>query len=1031
MKARTFIWLGLLVSLTLVLTAAVAAKEPPDGGTSEEGPALSPSAPLGINSVEGVRAPAVPLGQPGLSFRYVQTFGVTEEAYPTDAQHLNTPYGLFIDDGDDLYVVEERGFRMLKFNATGANQLIVGHAGLPWHHDDYLSYPNDVTVKSSDGHIWVVMDHCIKEFDTGGTPVQRFPDADPWNTGADNEHFNGPRGIAFDSAGRLYVSDTENHRVQVYTSTVEGSLVYSTTIGETGVAGSDDTHFNRPTQIAFDSSNRLYVADTGNFRVQRCTYAAGWTCTTFHGGSEGSGDDELSSWACGIGIGDNDNVYIADNGNHRVKKCNSAGTCSAFAGGFIGASGVAADSSDNVYVSDWEDGTIRKYNSSGGALGTFAGVSGVPYVADNVRLNTPWGIAVASDGSIYVTENRGLRLVKLNAAGIQQWTIGQAGVYGDDNTHLGMWPGLGGNVAIDAAGRIYVSDTNNNRIQIFSSNGVYSATFGSGGNGNYEFECPTGVAISPANGDLYVTDHCNQRIQVFSSSRVYKATLGIRDETGTDNQHFNGPWGVGLDASGNIYVADADNHRVQKCTLSDSDYTCTTFAGETGVSGDDFSHLAHPLGVAVDGAGRVYVADEWNNRVQVFDSTGAYLTTIGGVWGTNTGQMIGPSGIALDRAGNVYVTDRDNHRIQKYAPGVPGWRQVNINGFGDRWGTGVTALEVFTGQLYAGTSNWDSGARVWRTSDGTTWTAVSEPGFGSAYTNTNAVAFDMIEFRGQLYAGTGNWWDDGVAGQVWRSSKGTAWTQVEDDGFGNANNVGIVTFAVFSDTLYAATYNATDGLEIWRSDTGDSGDWESVITSGFGGGADYRVSTGLTVFNGYLYAAVEASSASAAQMWRTNDGITWTPVNTDGFGDSDNDQTGGFAIFGGYLYVGTRNDATGAQLYRSLNGTTWEQVIGNGFGDNNNYKMESPFAFNGYLYAGTRNEVTGVEVWRSTNGTSWSQVNPDGFGDSNNGGTLWSVSTVAFNNRLYIGTAWNDANGGEVWQFVGYPVYLPLVVRNR
>jgi len=1024
MKARTFIWLGLIVSLTLVLTAAVTAKESPDDGILE-GPALSPSAPLGVNSVEGVRAPAVPLGQPGLSFRYVRTLGVTEEPYPTDTQHLNTPYGLFIDDSDNLYVVEEYGYRMLKFNVAGANQLIVGHAGLPWHHDDYLSYPKDVTVKSSDGHIWVVMDHCIKEFDTDGTPVQRFPDADPWNTGADNERFNAPRGIAFDSTGQLYVSDTENHRVQVYTFTVEGSLVYSTTIGETGVAGSDNTRFNRPTQIAFDSSNQLYVTDTGNFRVQRCTYAAGWTCTTFHGGSEGSGDDELSSWACGIGTDDNDNVYIADNGNHRVKKCNSSGSCSTFASGFIGASGVAADSSGNVYVNDWEDGTIRKYNSSGGALGTFAGVSGVPYVADNVRLNTPWGIAVASDGSIYVTENRGLRLVKLNAAGIQQWTIGQAGVYGDDNTHLGTWPGPEGHVAIDAAGRIYVPDTGNNRIQIFSSNGVYSATFGSGGNGNYEFECPTGVAISPVNGNLYVTDRCNQRIQVFSASRVYKATVGVRDETGTDNRRFNWPLGVGLDASGNIYVADADNHRVQKCTLIDSDYTCTTFAGETGVSGDDFSHLAHPLGIAVDSAGRVYVADEWNNRVQVFDSTGAYLTTIGGVWGTNTGQMIGPSGIALDRAGNVYVTDRDNHRIQKFAPGVPGWRQTNINGFGERGHTDVLALEVFNGQLYAGTGNWGDGTQVWRTTDGSTWTAVSSPGFGSAYTNTNPAILDMIGFNGQFYASTG--WD-GIGGQIWRSPDGTAWTQVISNGFGNTNSFAISTFAVFGNALYAATHNNNDGLEIWRSGTGNSGDWTRVVANG-NGDADNYIATGLIEFNGYFYAAIE-NETDGAEIWRTDNGITWTQVATGGFGDAGNIQTGGFAVLGGYLYVGTRNDTVGAQVWRSSNGATWTQVMGDGFGDSNNCKIESLFASGGYLYAGTDNDVAGIEVWRSLNGTTWSQVNPDGFGDSNNISTLWSVGTVAFKNHLYIGTG-NGANGGEVWQFVGYPVYLPLVVRNR
>ena len=112
-----------------------------------------------------------------------------------------------------------------------------------------------------------------------------------------------------------------------------------------------------------------------------------------------------------------------------------------------------------------------------------------------------------------------------------------------------------------------------------------------------------------------MVDRSNQRIQVFTSERIYKATLGVLDEVGSDNRHFNWPWGVAVDAKGKIYVADSDNHRVQKCTLSGSSYTCTTFAGETGIFDNAFGHL-HPLSVAVDSDGRGYVADEWNVRSQ-------------------------------------------------------------------------------------------------------------------------------------------------------------------------------------------------------------------------------------------------------------------------------------------------------------------------------------------------------------------------------------------------------------------------------
>ena len=124
-----------------------------------------------------------------------------------------------------------------------------------------------------------------------------------------------------------------------------------------------------------------------------------------------------------------------------------------------------------------------------------------------------------------VTENRGYRVVKFDGAGTQQWSLGQAGVWGDDNAHFGSdWATLEGNPAVDALGRIYVPDTGNNRIQILSADGDYLATFGSYGTGPYQFLCPTAVAINPGTGDIHVADHCNHRVQVFTKDRVYKAT---------------------------------------------------------------------------------------------------------------------------------------------------------------------------------------------------------------------------------------------------------------------------------------------------------------------------------------------------------------------------------------------------------------------------------------------------------------------------------------------------------------------------
>lgn len=787
-----------------------------------------------VGQPDAAASPAIPVGQPGLSFRHVQTFGQTETPYLADAQHLNDPNGLFIDNNNSLYVVEESGHRLLRYNASGANTLIVGEAGQPWHHDQFLAWPKGVTVDAA-GNMWVTIDHAVKAFDPAGNLILRYPDDEPWSTGSSNNRFDQPRGIAFDSAGRLFVADSNNHRVQVFT--VSGnSLTYEATIGVTGQPGSDNSHFNHPSEIALDSSNRLYVGDVENFRVQRCTFNGVWTCSTFHGtGTAGGADDQLN-WAYGLGRDVAGNtILIADSGNGRIKRCTTAGSCSILINGLAWPSDVAADSAGNVYVNVWDDFTVRKFSSMGSPIGVFAGVSGVPYVTDGQHLNSPWGVGVGPDGSVYVTENRGYRLLKLDSSGAAQWTVGEAGIYGGDNAHFGQWwTGPEGSIAIDAAGRVYVPDEPNHRIQIFNADGSFYSTFGSQGNGNNQLEGPAGVAINPANGDIFVVDRSNQRIQVFTRNWVYRMTLGVLDQQGSDNRRFSWPRGVAVDASGAVYVADEGNFRVQKCILSANDFTCTTFAGETGVFGNDFGHL-RPLDVAVDAAGRVYVADPWNNWVQVYDSSGAYLATIGGVWDSGSGGLRDAVDVAVDKEGNVYVAERDNHRVQKFSPVVPGWKQVNVTGFGERWSF-LGGLTAFGGRLYAGGAH-NNAPWIWRQNAGGDWSAVASGGLGGE----NYWIDHLAEFNGQLYASTGHYacdpdCDNGytLGGQIWRSANGVNWSLVADGGFGDPENLEIFRMTVFGGQLYASTLNTATGGEIWRSSTGNAGSWTRVVSGGLG-----------------------------------------------------------------------------------------------------------------------------------------------------------------------------------------------------
>ena len=346
---------------------------------------------------------------------------------------------------------------------------------------------------------------------------------------------------------------------------------------------------------------------------------------------------------------------------------------------------------------------------------------------------------------------------------------------------------------------------------------------------------------------------------------------------------------------------------------------------------------------------------------------------------------------------------------------VPIWQQVNGNGFGDPQAGEVTAVETFNGYLYAGTYNpidpepLFDGAQIFRSPDGVSWTAVTEPGFGDPHDIAAPAILDFTVFKGYLYASTGR----GNASQLWRTSNGTIWAPMDVTGFSDPDNVDLTSLADYGGKLYAAVTNRVSGVQIWSSFSGDNNSWTKQTTPSLPEMASSA--TGFAVFDGALHAAVAFESDLPAQVWRSNGGA-WTAIMNDGFGNSDTISTGGLAVFGGYLYVGAGNTVNGAQLWRTNDGTTWGQAITPGFGDPNNQKVEALFVFENQLYASVKNTVTGMELWRSADGsTLWEQVNLDGFGDSNNSGTNFSNATAKFLNQPYVGTA-NVVDGGELWR---------------
>jgi hypothetical protein len=351
------------------------------------------------------------------------------------------------------------------------------------------------------------------------------------------------------------------------------------------------------------------------------------------------------------------------------------------------------------------------------------------------------------------------------------------------------------------------------------------------------------------------------------------------------------------------------------------------------------------------------------------------------------------------------------------APSFPGWQQVNDDAFGDPCNQGVWALEAFNGQLYAAMLTLcGSSAQVWRTANGTTWDQFTAP--WSTYTT---IGMDFQPFGSYLYLGT-----DGPDGaQIWRSD-GLTWGLSASGGFGDPNNTNVIALAVFADTLYAATQNETTGLEIWRSATGNLGSWAKVFhpgadVTGFGSHAL------MDVFQGYLYLGVNRNGL--AELWRTNDGITWTPVFTDGLGNPNNSSLSAMAEFDGYFYIGFRNTVEGGQVWRSSDGADWVNVISGGSGNPDNTRAYGLIVYANQLYLVYSNYVTGGEVWRTGDGTSWERIAAYGWGDANNQNVDYvDKSAAVFGHALYLGTL-NNSTGGEVWQYSLPHLFLPVIVR--
>ena len=496
--------------------------------------------------------------------------------------------------------------------------------------------------------------------------------------------FAAPRALAAEG-DKLYVADTENHRVVVLDQT--GKTVLSW-----GMKGNKPGQFKLLSGISLDEQGRVYVADTGNHRIQVFDSAGKWLRSF---GAKGDGAREFSSPA-GITVSKG-LVYVADTGNSRVQILTSDGIFVTQLSVKLAKEemkspvGVAVDAENRVYVLDAGANMVRVFDASGKQTLAFGsrgnGAEG---------FERPQGIAVDSRGNIYVADTGNYKTKIFDKRGK---LIGSFGSEGDG---LGQFREAVG-VMVHRDNTIWVLDAERNLIQVFSverddtpalipaaalptvefsrelSGAVAALTFskrvwgfqgdsltalgihggrtiGSRGSGPSFFKSPRGVTMD-SRGNFWVADTGNDRLQKFS---IEGNLLQVVGKSGKGESEFDSPSGIAVSPKGNVCVADTGNRRVQVFSSKGM------FLGSFGKSGKLAGQFNEIVDIAVDGSENIYVVDRGNERIAKYDSNGLLLWETGKT-GKQDGEFQRPENIAVSRDNEVYVLDAGNARVQVFS----------------------------------------------------------------------------------------------------------------------------------------------------------------------------------------------------------------------------------------------------------------------------------------------------------------------------------------------------------------------------
>ena len=624
----------------------------------------------------------------------------------TNARFLNLT-GVAVDAAGNIYVADGGDHTVRKVTATGVVTTLAGSSGQGGSTDGAgtnarFVYPYALAVDGA-GNVYVtdIGNHNVRKITPGGVTTTLagaagiIGSADGFGP---NARFDLPQGIAVDVAGSVYVSDTRNSTIRKiatngFVTTLAGVA------GQTG--GADGTgaeaRFAFPFGLAIDVVGNLYAADYGNSAIRKIS--PGGTVTTLAGvagvtgSADGQGGNARFDHPSAVSVDGDGNVYVIDTSNQTVRKISLNGGVSTLAGaaGFGGRadglggaarffypSGLAVTAGGTVYVADTGNHTLRVVSTSG-AVSTLAGATGLSGATDgngrDALFAYPGGVAIDQSGNLYIADHNNHTIRKVNTNGGVTTLAGAAGVAGSLDG-VGDAARFNGptSVAVDGSGNVFVADAGNTSIRKITAGGVVSTFAGISGvagsadgvGASARFNRPQGVAVDSA-GNVYVADSESQTIRKVTAAGVVTTLAGAVDQKGSADgfgsaARFNRPYAIAVDGFGNVYVTDFDNATIRKITATGSVTTLAGFAGQVGfIDGPGGeARFNEPYGVAVNGAGDVFVADTYNRAVRKISASGLVST----VSGTNS-RFYYPQGIAVDRAGNLYVADGDNHGVSR------------------------------------------------------------------------------------------------------------------------------------------------------------------------------------------------------------------------------------------------------------------------------------------------------------------------------------------------------------------------------